>query len=272
MAQAMDSPPIGPPLRHWRGLRRFSQLELGLQADVSARHISFIETGRARPSREMVLQLARILDVPLREQNTLLTAAGFAPRYRETGLDDPELALVRQALEHILTGYEPHGALVADRMWNLLLANRSVRLLMAHFLPEQAAGGDGPLNLIRLVLEPDGLRPHIVNWREMAGHFVQRLHQESLAQGGVGPLAELLDEVLSIPGVPANWSRPDPDRYPAPMLQLHLAKDGLELKLFSTVTTFGTAQDVSLQELRIESFHPADEASNVLLHQLVAHA
>lgn len=267
--QQVSISPVGRLLKHWRGVRRCSQLDLALQANVSARHVSFIETGRAKPSREMVLQLADVLDVPLREQNAMLTAAGYAAQYRETGLDEPAMDEIRGALEQILEALEPAGAIVVDRHWDVVMTNSAMARILALVFGGQPAG-DGPVNAYRLAMHPQGLRPFVVNWEETARHLIHRLHREALSEGPDGHVQALLDEVLGYPGVPREWHTPDLERPAGPVLALHLRREDVDLRLFTTITTFGTAQDVTLQELRIETFHPADQPTAALLRGLAA--
>ena len=250
---AMRSP-VGTLLAHWRGQRRMSQLALSHEAGVTARHVSFVESGRANPSREMVIRLARALDVPLRERNQLLLAAGYAPQYRETGLDAESLAQVRAALDRVLRNHEPHPAVVMDRHWDVLLANDAAGALFAWLL--DGAVPAGPANLVRLMFGP--VRPHVANWEQTGEALIQRVHREAV--GGVpdAATARLLDEVLALPGVDDAWRTPDFAATPLPVLPVDFAKDGLALSYFSLVTTVGTPQDVTLQELRIESLVPAD--------------
>lgn len=251
--------PFGDALRHWRRARRKSQLDLALDAGVSPRHLSFVETGRSRPSRDMVLTLARALDVPLRERNTLLGAAGFAPVYRETDLGAPELEPARRALDLILRHQEPYPAVVMNRRWDVLASNEAGARLFSLLLAEAAPAQ--PANVLRLMFDPAGIRPWVSNWEEVAEALVQRVHRESI--GGIPdePTARLLGEVLRYPGVPARWRNPDLSAPLAPFVPVAFAKGALELRFFSTVTTLGTPQDVTLQELRVECFFPADEAT-----------
>ena len=232
-----------------------SQLALATEAGVTPRHVSFVESGRANPSREMVLKLARTLDVPLRERNQVLLAAGYAPQYRETGLDDAAMAQVRDALEQVLEHHEPYPAVVMDRHWNLLRANHAAEALFAWLL-DGAPAGDPP-NVVRLMFTR--LRPHVAKWEQTGEALVQRVHREAV--GGVPDreTAALLGEVLALPGIPAAWRTPDFATTPLPVLPVEFAKGGRELAYFSLVTTVGTPQDVTLQELRVESFFPADE-------------
>jgi len=263
------APSFGEVLRHWRQARRMSQLTLATEAEISARHLSFLETGRAQPSREMALLLAGVLDVPLREQNVLLAAAGFAPVYRETALAAPELSQVRRALGFLLTQQEPYPALVVDRHWNLLMQNQGAQRLFQLFLDRAAAAEmPGPPNVARLTFYPRGLRPYITNWEALAGPLIQQIHREAV--GGIPDegTRRLLAELLAYPGVPARWRTPDPKAQSIPLLPLALRKDDLALQFFTTIATFGTPQDITLQELRVECFFPADEATEALVRRL----
>jgi transcriptional regulator with XRE-family HTH domain len=251
--------PVGELLRHWRKARGLSQLGLALEAATTPRHLSFVESGRSQPSRAMVLRLARVLDVPLRERNRLLLAAGYAPLYRETGLASDESAQVRAALARMLSRHEPYPAVVMDRHWNVLDGNRAASGFFGWLLGDRPPGT--PANVIRLMFDPAGLRPFVSNWDAAPDALVQRVHREAI--GGV-PDPEtlaLLDEVLSLPGVPPAWRVPDLQAVPVPVVPVEFEKAGLALSYFSTVTTRGTPQDAMLQELRIESVFPADEAT-----------
>jgi len=241
-------------LRGWRQKRHLSQLELASTAGVSTRHLSFIETGRARPSREMVLHLAEQLDVPLRERNALLLAGGFAPSYRETALDAPEMEPVREALERVLSGHEPYPALVVDRRWNLVAANRACGALIAGMAPELLGP---PLNVLRAALHPDGLAPRIVNFDEWSTHLLDRLRRQVLLTGDE-ELRELEEEIRGYPGVPAKASHGGVEGVGDIAVTLRLRTDDGELRLLSTIATFGTAVDITAAELAIEAFFPAD--------------
>jgi transcriptional regulator with XRE-family HTH domain len=249
--------PVGELLKHWRRERRMSQLLLSTEAGVTPRHVSFVESGRANPSREMVLTLARALDVPLRERNQLLLAAGYAPLYRETGLDEESMAQVRAALDQVLAHHAPHPAVVMDRHWNVLLANDPATA-MFEWLLDGTEPGDPP-NVVRLMFTR--VRPHVSNWEQTGEALVQRVHREAV--GGVPDpqTVKLLEEVLSLRDVPEGWRRPDFAATQLPLLPVEFAKDGLELSYFSLVTTVGTPQDVTLQEIRIEAFFPADAST-----------
>jgi transcriptional regulator with XRE-family HTH domain len=262
---------VGELLKHWRATRRMSQLELGLEAGVSARHISFLETGRSRPSPEMLVALSSVLDVPLRERNTLLHAAGYAPLYRETSLDDPQMGQVRQALELILKQHEPFGAVAFDRRWDLVMASPAYARLC------QALLGSGPPpltvlppprpNLLRLLLDPQGLRPHIVNWEAAARAVLARASRE-MAWEQDPAARELLQSLHTYPDVPTRWRELDLESPQALIIPVEVRLGEQTLRLFTTITTLGSPQDITLQELRIESFHPVDEATDRLARSL----
>lgn len=262
MGVTARAPRAGQLLREWRARRHLSQLQLASRSAVSARHLSFVETGRARPSRELLLHLSERLELPLRERNRLLLAAGYAPVYGERPLDDEELAPVRDALERFLRAHEPYPALVLDRHWNLLLANGAVAPLLEGISPELL---EPPANALRATLHPDGMAPRILNFREWSGHLVERLRRE-LAATGDAELEALLDEILAYPGVKADPAPPADVVAAEIVLPLQLQTEGAVLSFISTVTTFGTAADVTLAELTIEAFYPADsETAAVLL-------
>lgn len=250
---AADS--FGTHLRHWRQRRRLSQLDLAHEAQVSTRHLSYVETGRAEPSREMVLRLAERLEVPLRERNTLLVAAGYAPMYRQRSLDDPAMAPARQAVELVLKGHEPFPALAVDRHWNLVAHNALVPLLMDGAAPELL---QPPVNVLRLSLHPEGVAPRIANLAQWRAHLLERLQQQIAATGDAA-LAALHDELVAYPApqvghdTPANNSELAGVAVPFQYVTPH----GV-LSFISTTTIFGTPVDVTLQELAVESFFPAD--------------
>jgi transcriptional regulator with XRE-family HTH domain len=251
---------FGRLLREWRSRRRLSQLDLAVEAGVSSRHVSFIETGRAQPSREMILMLARVLDVPLRDRNDLLVAAGYAALYRATDLDSPALEQARRALDFMLRQQEPYPAIVVDRTWMILKANDgAVRLVEAFADPDAAAEWGG--NAMKLMFHPRAFRPHIVNWEAMAAALIQWLHRDVLAGIGGAETRRLLDELLSYPGVPPRWRTLDLDASTAPFLAIEFLKGDLHLQFFSTLTSLGTPHDITLQELRVEAFYPADAAT-----------
>lgn len=257
--------PFGLLLKQWRSQRGFSQLDLAVTSQVSQRHISFLESRRAKPSREMVLQLAEVLEIPLRQQNLMLTAAGFAPIHAETDLSAPEMAAIRKALDFMLRQQEPYPAIVVDRYWNLLLTNNAAtRLLTAFIAPEQLQTHfyrDGKVNLMRAMFHPQGLRPFVVNWEDFSGHLLQRLHREAIADGESEQSRALLDELMSYPGIVETWHQSDRTAQNTMLLTIHLKRENLELQFFSTIATLGTPYDITLQELRIECLFPADEAT-----------
>jgi transcriptional regulator with XRE-family HTH domain len=251
--------PVGELLREWRQRRRLSQLGLALDAEVSAKHLSFVETGRAQPSREMVLRLAERLEVPLRERNTLLLAAGFAPLYRERPLVDPALENARRAIDRLLAAHEPYPALAVDGHWNLVLANRMVGVFTAAVA--DATLLEAPVNVLRLSLHPRGLGARIVNYSQWRSHVLERLARQ-VDVGGDPVLAALLEELRGY-AVPEETPDEDSDEIErqAAVVPLRLALDGRELLFFSATTVFGTPVDVTLSELAIESFFPADAAT-----------
>ena len=255
---------FGPVLRDWRERRRLSQQELSLAADVSARHLSFLETGRSQPSRKMVLSLADHLEVPLRERNDLLAAAGFAPVYPQRPLDAPEMRSVRAAVDQILEGHEPYPAVAADRWWNVLAANRPIAALTAAVDPALLGP---PLNVYRVTLHPDGLAPLIVNLPELAYHLVERLRHDARTTGDPQLLA-LLDEVEAYPtvrGLPRHIDTPE-----GVVVPMRLRHPQGELAMFTTITTFGTPADVTVAELALELFYPLDSATAERLRAVAA--
>jgi transcriptional regulator with XRE-family HTH domain len=251
-------------LRYWRGKRGVSQLRLSLDAGISQRHLSFLETGRATPSRELVLKLGLVLDIPLRQRNAMLLAAGFAPAYRERSLLDPELAAVMQALDFMLAQQAPYPALVVDRLWNLVMANEPAVGMMRFFLGMPAHAPiprDGSVNVLKLILDPDGLRRCLVNWEEVCTDLLHWVQREAMGDGPGSEATRLLEELMALPGIAQAASQPNLDRRALPFLPVQLRKDALTLNLFTTITTLGTPHDVTVHELRLESFFPADAAS-----------
>jgi transcriptional regulator with XRE-family HTH domain len=254
---------FGRLLREWRARRGMSQLDLAVEAGVSSRHLSFVETGRATPSREMVVLLARALDVPFRDRNDLLTAAGYAAIYRATSLDAPALAQARRALDFILRQQEPYPALVLDRHWNVLKVNEGSARVQALFLDAAAVATLGPPNAMRLMFHPKAFRPWIVNWEPTAASLIQWLHRDVATGFADAETRALLEELLSYPDTPRQWRALDLDASPAPFLPIEFRKGDLVLRYFTTLTTLGTPHDITLQELRVESFFPADELTAI---------
>lgn len=260
---------VGALLRQWRERRRMSQLALAIEAEVSSRHLSFVETGRSRPSREMVLLLGEVLDVPPRARNDLLAAAGYAPIYRESSLDAPEMSQFRRALDFLLRQQEPYPAIVLDRYWNILLANEGAGRFTGLFLDPAVADTLGSPNALRLICHPHALRPYIVNWDATAAALIQWLHRDLLRSADAG-IRLILDELLAYPDIPRNWRTLDLDAPTAPFLAIEMQKGDTHLSFFTTLTTLGTPYDITLHELRIESFFPADEATDMALRRLDA--
>jgi len=248
---------IGFPsrLRWWRGRRALSQLELAMKAGCSQRHISFLELGRTKPSREMVLRLSAALDVPLRQSNELLLAAGYAPVWAETDLSAQALAPIREALDYTLAQQEPFPAVVVDRRWNLLEANRGA-VAMVEFLVGPVKPGTA-VNLADALVAPDVLRPHLCNWSEVVRYFVRSVEADAAADG-TAETAALWERLLSYRDVRATMSQAPAYGPNAPVLPMHFNKGRTSLRLFTTIATLGTPQDITLQELRIESFFPMD--------------
>jgi transcriptional regulator with XRE-family HTH domain len=247
----------GELLRQWRQRRHLSQLDLAIEADVSSRHLSFVETGRARPTSEMILRLAERLDVPLRERNKLLLAGGYAPAYPERGLDEPELAAVRAALNKVLKGHEPYPAAVVNRHWELVDANAAIALFTEHAAAHLLAP---PVNALRLSLHPDGMAPRIANLPEWRAHLLTRLHRQ--AQTTADPaLTELHEELTAYPGSEA--SPPPATDVTVPLR--YKSADGTELSFISITAVLGTPMDVTVEELAIESFYPANNQTAAAL-------
>ncbi len=244
-----------------------SQLDLSLAADVSTRHLSFVETGRSAPSPQMLLRLSEVLDVPLRERNALLHAAGLAHAYGEHTLDAPALATASRVLDLALGHHEPYPAVVVDRSWNLARFNDAALRWIQLFVDPDILSDPSALNTVRLTFDRRGLRPAIENWDEVATAILQRLHRELLHDPSAG-LRALIDDVCASGGVPDSWRAPDWSHSPEPLVPLVLRNDRVSLRLVSTITTLGTPLDVTLQELRIESFYPADPESEAALRAL----
>lgn len=256
-------PTIGDALRLWRRTRSLSQMDLALEADISPRHLSFIETGRSQPSREVVLQLAAALRLPLRHRNSLLLAAGYAPEYTASSLDEARMAPVRYALERHLAQHEPYPAVVVNPDYDILMVNSGMRRAVAWL------AGDGALerypNMVRLTFAEDGLRPYLSCWPLMRDFMLARLREEQLLSPGSG-VGRLVAELAAL--------SPEPEELPAemdfslPVVSLELVKDGLALRFFSTVTSFGTPLDATVQELRLESLFPSDQATRDAFERL----
>jgi transcriptional regulator with XRE-family HTH domain len=260
VATVTRNPRVGDLLRSWRRRRNVSQLELSSGAAVSSRHLSFIETGRSKPSREMIVYLSEQLEIPLRERNQLLLAAGYAPAYGERSLDDADMEPAREALDRFLRAHQPFPAVVVDGRWNIVAGNEAVAMLTEGCAPELLTP---PANALRLTLHPDGMAPRIVNLAEWSGHLLQRLRRQAAITGDP-EVEQLHDELGAYPGVSLDPPPVDDDDADI-VLPLRLRDGDRELAWISTVSTFGTAVDVTLAELSIEAFYPADDATAAAL-------
>jgi transcriptional regulator with XRE-family HTH domain len=262
---------VGQLLRRWRKTRRLSQLDLALAAEVSTRHVSFLETGRSRASRQMLLVLGSVLDLPLRERNALLQAGGFSAAYAETALEEPRMATMRGALELILRQHDPFAAVAMDRHWNAVMVNAAYARFAAALLGADLEPFTVLLpprsNTMRLLFDPRGFRPHVVNWEDVAREMLARVQREALWSGDPVTRA-LLDEMLAAPGVPRGWAEADPEATPALVVPVEVRLGEVVARFFSTLTTLGAPQDITLQELRIESFHAADPDTEQLMRAM----
>lgn len=261
------TPDFAPKLRWWRRHRGISQLDLAGRAGISQRHLSFLELGRASPSREMVLRLAVALDVPLRQQNVLLLAAGFAPVWHETEFAAPELAHVRSGLDYMLAQQDPFPAVVVDRRWNLLEANAGAARLVEFLVGPLAP--DAPVNLADALVGPDVLRPFLANWQDVVRYFIRSVEADAAADGTAETTA-LLHRLLGYPGVDAVVKRMSFEPTSGPVLPMHFRKGETSLRLFTTIATLGTPQDITLQELRIECFFAMDEPTAAVFRSWAA--
>jgi transcriptional regulator with XRE-family HTH domain len=258
---APASPELRAMLRHWRDLRGKSQLELSSYAGVSQRHISFIESGRSSPSRQTLMDIAQALDVPLHDRNSLLLAAGFAPLYSEAPWNAAEMQGVTRALERMLRQHEPFPAVVMDRYWNVLVTNEAAPRFFNCFIDMKKH--TGPRNLLHLMFDPNGMRPHIPEWDQVAPALIQRIARESVGHAGDSNTQELITALLSYPGSKAEWKTPKavPTTPTLPVIPIGFDHNGATLRYFSMVTTVGTPQTVAAQELRIECLFPVDEST-----------
>ncbi|MBA8952474.1 transcriptional regulator with XRE-family HTH domain [Actinomadura namibiensis] len=261
-----DVRPVGEQLRAWRQRRRLSQLELASTADVSTRHLSFVETGRSVPSREMVLRLAEHLEVPLRDRNLLLVAAGYAPVYAETPMEEPRMDAVRTALRQVLNGHEPYPAVVVDRFWNLIDANGAAALFLEGAAPHLL---EPPVNVLRLSLHPEGMARNIVNLAQWRAHMVDRVRRH-VALTADASLAALYRELRDYPAAGPVAEAFAPPTGNEVLVPLRVRVGEAELSFFSTIATFGTPVDITVAELAIESFLPADETTAAFLRRRAA--
>lgn len=267
MSVAVPEVTLGVLLREWRAARRLSQLDLALAADVSARHLSFVENGKSQPSRDMVVRLADALEMPLRERNALLMAAGFAPMFPETGLQTQGMEQVRRAIEFMLAQQEPYPAFLLNRHWDIVMANRAAMRFNRHVLGGRDSAHS---NMMRACFDPADLRGAMANWEEVAGDLIRHLHNAVAGAPSDLKARALLNDVLAQPGVPAHWRRREPGSTAAPLLTVRFACQGQEPGFFSTLTTFGTPRDVTVDELHVESCFPIDDATAQLCRRLAA--
>jgi len=250
-------------LRYWRDKRGYSQLRLSTESNISQRHISFLESGRSQPSKELILKLGTVLDIPLRQRNVMLLAAGYAPAYQERKLSDPELNSVKQALDFMLAQQAPYPALVVDRLWNLVMTNGPAAMMMKWLLDmpdNQPLPRDG-VNVLKLMLDPSGVRKYLVNWEEVCTDLLHWIQREAMGDGPGSEATHLLEELIALPGIQAATQAPNLDLRALPFLAVAIKKGDVELQLFTTIATLGTPHDVTVHELRVESFFPADAAT-----------
>lgn len=253
-------------LRGWRNARRISQMALALDSGVSQRHISWLESGRARPSRDMVLTLAQALSVPLREQNELMLAAGYAAAHPERGLDSQELGAVQRAIGQMLERHDPFPAVLLDRHWNEVRLNPGAIRLRRFLLGERAH--EQGSNIMRMFFDPTGMRPHIENWDELAPGLLRRIQAEAAGSAGKAAAKAMVRSLLRYPGVQERWLKPQPAHWESPVIPLKLRKGGFACRLFATITVFSQPCEVELQEVKVECFFPADQESEAALRSL----
>ena len=259
--RASTASDFGSILRHWRETRRFSQLDLALQADVSSKHVSFLETGRNRPSREMILRLANAMEVPLRDRNLMLSSAGFAGAYRESSLEAPDFYQVEEALQRILAKHDPYPAIVTDGDWNIVRQNAGAAALTELFIDDASSLSN---NAFELLFSSHGLQPFVQGWAELSSTLLMRLFRESVSTPDNAAKRALFERIEKMPATPANWRDLAHGLPSGPTIDLVLSKGDLTCQFFTTVTSFGTPQDVTLQELRIESYFPSDDVTKKL--------
>ncbi len=260
--------PAGALLRRWRDMRGKTQLDLSIDAGISQKHISFVESGRSTPSRQTLLDLAQALEVPLRERNELLLAAGYAPVYEQSGLEEPAMKSINSALRRMLRQHEPFPAIVMDRYWNVLLTNDASPKFFNCFIDMSAQPSQR--NLLHLMFDPFAMRPFIANWPQAARSLIARVHREALGHIIDLNTKRLLDELSKYPGVEPEWRTPTPEDT-VPVIPLSFTKDGVTLNYFSMITTVGTPQTIAAEELRIECMYPADDVTEEAHARLVRH-
>jgi transcriptional regulator with XRE-family HTH domain len=272
LSRPAGSRELGALLRHWRDLRGTSQLELSSHAGVSQRHISFIESGRSSPGRQTLMDIAQALDVPLRDRNSLLLAAGYAPIYSQAPWNSADMQAVTRALERMLRQHEPFPAVVMDRYWNVLVTNEAAPRFFNCFIDMKKR--PSPRNMLHLMFDPDGMRPHVADWNQVAPMLIHRITRESVGHFTDSKAQELITALLSYPGTKAEWNTPSavPTTPTLPVIPLGFIHDSAMLRYFSMVTTVGTPQTIAAQELRIECLFPVDESTEALHHELMRRA
>jgi len=263
---------LGELLRHWREMRGKNQLALSLDTGVSQRHLSFIENKRSVPSRQTLMDIAQALDIPFRDRNALLLAAGYAPVYSEGAWNAQEMRSITKALNRVLSQHEPFPALVMDRYWNVLMTNASTPRFFNCFI--DMAARQGPRNMLHLIFDPEGMRPFVAHWENVAKSLIQRVHREAVGRIVDEKTKELLAALLAYPGAKTEWKTPKatsamPVAPELPFIPLGFVKDKKTLNYFSMITTVGTPQTVAAQELRIECMYPADEETEILHQKLI---
>jgi transcriptional regulator with XRE-family HTH domain len=258
---------LGDLLKEWRGLRRRSQLDVSVDSGISQRQISFIESGRSVPSRSTLIIIAEALDIPFRERNVLLLAAGYAPLYSNAAWNSDEMRSINKALDRVLAQHEPYPAIVMDRYWNVLLTNGAAPRFFNCFIDMSAR--PSPRNMLHLIFDPKGMRPFIANWQPLAKAMVQRVYREAVGHIVDQQTKELVASLLAYPDVQSDWRAPEATGAP-PMVPMSFVKDGAMMNYFSLLTTVGTPQTIAAQELRVECMYPADDETEVLHAQLLA--
>jgi transcriptional regulator with XRE-family HTH domain len=250
-------------LKYWRDKRGYSQLRLSTESNISQRHLSFLESGRSQPSKEIILKLGTVLDIPLRQRNIMLLAAGFAPAYQERKLSDMELQSVKHALDFMLAQQAPYPALVVDRLWNLVMHNGPASTMIKWLLdmPDDQSIPRESVNIIKLMLDPNALRQYLVNWEDVCADLLHWIQREAMSDGPGSESTNLLAELLAFPGVKTATMAANLDTKALPFLSIKIQKNDVSLNMFTTITTMGTPLDVTVHELRVESFFPADEAT-----------
>lgn len=267
MLKLPEKSELGDLLKQWRGIRGRSQLDVSVDTGISQRQISFIESGRSIPSRSTLMGIAQALEIPLRERNTLLLAAGYAPLYSQAAWNSEEMKSISKALDRMIAQHEPYPAIVMDRYWNVLRTNDAAPRFFNCFLDMSAR--TSPRNMLHLIFDPKGMRPFIADWEALARTLIQRVHREAVGHMVDQKTKDLVTDLLAYPGVQSDWRAPE-KLSALPMIPMHFVKDGAMMNYFSLVTTVGTPQAIAAQELRVECMYPADDETEVLHAKLMA--